>query len=300
MVGLDTTAAVVISIWVIIAFLLLPAAGNLRYWTAAFVVLLVVVGAGDVLPTRALLASLLGVHILFAVPAGLTAAGRRRLWTVAVSVVALTWLAVTGGREYWLPILLAAVGAGVIGTPLLWVWFRTHPRTHVEVRLWPRRPIRSALPRQRRSATPPAAAAPATSDSPPTSSSSSPPAASPSSPSASPSSPSSPSSSPSSPSASPSTPPSSPSETTSGSPLDARGSISRAAGSSRGAPDSSAAATPEAAAPDEEPSGPPRDRQPRNSRAFPPPNPAVRPSPTSAQEPAPPPRQGHRQPREIQ
>jgi hypothetical protein len=153
--GLGAAATVVIGIWVVIAFLLLPAAGSLRYWTAAFVILIVVVGAGDYLPARAVLAAVLGLHILFVIPAGLIAEGHRRLWTAPVSLVALTWLVVTGGRQYWLPALVTAAAVGVLGAPALWIWQRRmRSRPGVEVWMWPRR--EPAPP-------PPPAAAPAVS-----------------------------------------------------------------------------------------------------------------------------------------
>jgi len=144
---------VIISIWVIIGFLLLRA-GSLRYWTAAFVVLLVVVGFGDHLPVRALLVVLLAFHVLFVVPAASRSGQRVLLWMALISLALLAGLVITGGVRYWLPALIAAVVVVPLGVPLLWAQPRERGPA-VEVRFWPwRRGPR--LPRQ----TGPAAAGP--------------------------------------------------------------------------------------------------------------------------------------------
>lgn len=131
----------IISIWVIISFLLLPA-GSLRYWTTAFVVLLLIVGAGDFIPVRALLAALLGLHVIFVVPAATRSGQRRFLWMALVSAGLLAWLVIGGGVRYWLPALIIAVLVVPFGVPLLW----SRPRPDgpdfapaFEVRFWPRR-----------------------------------------------------------------------------------------------------------------------------------------------------------------
>ncbi|MFF5287797.1 hypothetical protein [Paractinoplanes globisporus] len=127
----------IISIWVIISFLLLPA-GSLRYWTVAFVALLLVVGVGDDLPVRALLVTMLALHVAFVVPAAARSGQPRFLWMALVSLVLLTGLVVTGGVHYWLPALIVAVLVVPFGVPLLW---RRPPPSGpaFEVRLWPRR-----------------------------------------------------------------------------------------------------------------------------------------------------------------
>ena len=127
----------IISIWVIIGFLLLRA-GSLRYWTAAFVVLLVVVGFGDHLPARALLVAVLASQVLFVVPAASRSGQRVPLLMALISLVPLAGLVVTGGVRYWLPALIVAFVVVPLGVPLLWA----EPRDRgpgVEVRLWPRR-----------------------------------------------------------------------------------------------------------------------------------------------------------------
>jgi hypothetical protein len=136
--GLGTTATAVISVWVIVAFLLLPAAGSLRYWTAAFVLLTIVVAAGDHLATRALLAVILGLHVLFVVPVALIGDQRWRFWTAPVSLVLLAGLVIAGGRHYWLPALVTGLAVGMVGAPLLWIRLRHRSRVDVEVRGWPR------------------------------------------------------------------------------------------------------------------------------------------------------------------
>jgi len=128
---------VIISIWVIIGFLLLPA-GSLRYWTAAFVVLLVVVGFGDHLPVRALLVALLALHVLFVAPAAARSGQRRPLGMALISLVPLAGLVITGGVRYWLPALIVAVVVAPFGVPLLWARPRD-PGPVVEVRWWPPR-----------------------------------------------------------------------------------------------------------------------------------------------------------------
>jgi hypothetical protein len=135
--GIEATTSVIISIWVVIGFLLLPA-GSLRYWTAAFVVLLVVVGFGDHLPVRALLVALLALHVLFVVPAASRSGQRPLLWTALVSLALLALLVITGGVRYWLPALIVAVVVVPFGVPLLWAKPRDGGPV-VEVRLWPRR-----------------------------------------------------------------------------------------------------------------------------------------------------------------
>src|SRR3954451_19918095 len=135
--GIEATTSVIISIWVIIGFLLLPA-GSLRYWTAAFVVLLVVVGFGDHLPVRALLVALLALHVLFVAPAASRSGQRVLLWMALISLVLLAGLVITGGVPYWLPALIVAVVVVPLGVPLLWAKPRAGGPV-VEVRLWPRR-----------------------------------------------------------------------------------------------------------------------------------------------------------------
>jgi hypothetical protein len=135
--GFEATTSVIISIWVIAGFLLLPA-GSLRYWTAAFVVLLVVVGFGDHLPVRALLVALLAMHVLFVAPAASRSGQRALLWMALISLALLAVLVVTGGARYWAPALIVAVIVVPFGVPLLWA----RPREAgpaVEVRLWSRR-----------------------------------------------------------------------------------------------------------------------------------------------------------------
>jgi hypothetical protein len=135
--GFEATTTVIISIWVITGFLLLPA-GSLRYWTAAFVALLAVVGFGDHLPVRALLVALLAIHVLFVAPAASRSGQRPLLWMALISLALLAALVITGGVHYWLPALLVAVVALPLGVPLLWTTARASGPT-VEVRLWPRR-----------------------------------------------------------------------------------------------------------------------------------------------------------------
>jgi hypothetical protein len=136
--GFDSATTVIISVWAIIAFLLLPA-GSFRYWTAAFIALLLLVGAGDHLPVRALLAGLLALHIVFAFPAAARSGQRRHLWMTLVSAVLLTGLVTTGGIRYWLPALIVAVLLVPFGVPLLWKRPRPRPaRASFEVRFWPR------------------------------------------------------------------------------------------------------------------------------------------------------------------
>lgn len=142
----------IISIWVIIGFLLLPA-GSLRYWTAAFVVLLAAVGFGDHLPVRALLVALLAFHVLFVVPAASRSGRRLPLGMALISLVPLAALVVTGGVRYWLPALIVAVVVVPLGVPLLWAGPRDRG-PGVEVRLWPRR-RGPHLPKQAGPASPP-------------------------------------------------------------------------------------------------------------------------------------------------
>src|SRR5689334_24533448 len=106
--GIEATTSVIISFWVIIGFLLLSA-GSLRYWTAAFAVLLVVVGLGDHLPARALLVALLAMHVLFVVPAASRSGQLILLWMALISLALLAGLVITGGVRYWLPALIVAV-----------------------------------------------------------------------------------------------------------------------------------------------------------------------------------------------
>ncbi|WP_433383229.1 hypothetical protein ACQPZX_20775 [Actinoplanes sp. CA-142083] len=124
----------IISIWVIIAFLLLPA-GSFRYWTVAFVAVLLVVGVGDLIPARALLTALLALHVLFVVPAAARSGQRRHLTMGLVSAALLAWLVIAGGVRYWLPALIIAALVVPFGVPLLW---RRPRRTSFEVRFWPR------------------------------------------------------------------------------------------------------------------------------------------------------------------
>ncbi|MCU7727278.1 hypothetical protein ODJ79_26410 [Actinoplanes sp. KI2] len=131
--GFEATTSVIISIWVVIGFLLLPT-GSLRYWTAAFVVLLAVVGVGDHLPVRTLLVALLALHVLFVAPAAARSGQRALLRMALISLALLTALVVTGGVRYWLPALIVGVLVVPFGVPLLWA----RPRPAVEVRLWPR------------------------------------------------------------------------------------------------------------------------------------------------------------------
>jgi hypothetical protein len=133
--GFEATTSVIISIWVIIGFLLLRA-GSLRYWTAAFVALLAVVGFGDHLSMRALLVGLLAMHVLFVVPAAAGSGQRVLVWMALVSLGLLAGLVVTGGVRYWLPALIVAVVVVPLGVPLLWA----SPRAGgVEMRFWPGR-----------------------------------------------------------------------------------------------------------------------------------------------------------------
>src|SRR5262245_3842520 len=143
--GFEATTSVIISVWVIIGFLLLPA-GSLRYWTAAFVVLLVVIGFGDHLPVRALLVALLALHVLFVVPAASRSGQLVLLWMALISLALLAGLVITGGVRYWLPALIVAVIVVPLGAPLLWASPRERGPA-VEVRLWPRR-RGPRLPRQ--------------------------------------------------------------------------------------------------------------------------------------------------------
>jgi hypothetical protein len=136
--GFGATTSVIISIWVIAGFLLLPA-GSLRYWTAAFVVLLVVVGFGDHLPVRALLAALLALHVVFVAPAASRSGQRPLLWMALVSLALLAALVITGGVRYWLPALIVAAVVVPFGVPLLWAKPRDRGPV-VEVRWWSRRP----------------------------------------------------------------------------------------------------------------------------------------------------------------
>jgi hypothetical protein len=160
--GFGATTSVIISVWVIIGFLLLPA-GSLRYWTAAFVVLLVVVGFGDHLPVRALLVALLALHVLFVVPAASRSGQRVLLWMALISLGLLAGLVITGGMRYWLPALIVAVVVVPLGVPLLWAKPRAGGSV-VEVRLWPRR-RGPHLPKQPDpTAADPAAADPAAAD----------------------------------------------------------------------------------------------------------------------------------------
>jgi len=134
--GIEATTSVIISFWVIIGFLLLSA-GSLRYWTAAFAVLLVVVGLGDHLPARALLVALLAMHVLFVVPAASRSGQRILLGMALISLALLAGLVITGGVRYWLPALIVAVVVVPLGVPMLWAKPRD-PGPGVEVRLWPR------------------------------------------------------------------------------------------------------------------------------------------------------------------
>src|SRR5690348_5630053 len=135
--GFGATTSVIISIWVIIGFLLLPA-GSLRYWTAAFVVLLAVAGRGRRRPVGRLLVALVALHVLSAAPAAARSGQRRLLGMALISLALLAGLVVTGGVRYWLPALIVAVIVVPFGVPLLWARPRD-PGPAVEVRLWSRR-----------------------------------------------------------------------------------------------------------------------------------------------------------------